>query len=74
MATYKSGLIRRKLVFDGRILVERLRDLVRVVNERSFDMAEVRQFETDIDAFADSVSDWRAAVLDDLPNRVGTTE
>jgi hypothetical protein len=70
MATYKSGLVRRKLVFEGRFLVEGLKELVRLAAEKKLEQEAVSQFEIDVDAFVENVKDWRRTVLEDLPTRV----
>jgi len=70
MALYKTGLVRRKLVFDGRLLVERLRELTRIVAEKDVLPEDIDQFKTSVDALANELADWRAEAVGSLESRL----
>lgn len=70
MASYKANWQRKKLHADGQLLSYRLKEITSIVRAASVSEEEANQFEVDIDAFVDSVKDWRAEVLADLTSRV----
>lgn len=75
MANYKANWLRKKLIADGQLIAIRARDLCGLIsNKGPTTRADVNQAEVDLDAFVDTVKDWRDAVLKELQDRVETVE